>query len=211
MPFGKITKAQMRKIVRDSAPRRKRKKTFEQRVNAVVDKDVEFNMFQVGPTSYTPASAGTIFPLSEIPQGDGIAQRLGRMIQLRSIRLKLYNTDSQAEFIRYILFFDMEQDGSDPTVLEVLNTASYMSFKNFNERKRFNVIVDNTLSTEDWNNNHSYIEYYRRFNRKIQYLGGGAGVETDNGPGSLYLLVISQANGTVDSAYYNAQIRYTDA
>lgn len=190
--------------------RMKKRKTFKEKVEQVLDKDIEFNYFSVGPTDHTLAAAGTIIPLSMIPQGDGLSQRIGRAVQLRSVRMRLMNTDGTCEFIRYILFFDNMCNGTHPTVANVLNSASWKAFPAFNNRKRFNIILDKTLSHEDFNNNHSVIEYYRRFNRKITYLGGGAGVEADNGKGSLYLLLISQAGGVADAFTYNVQLRYTD-
>lgn len=178
------------------------------KVKALEDQE-ELNLHNVGPTDITPAAAGVVYPLSLIAEGDTVATRTGRSIILKSAHIKVHNTDSLAEFIRVIVFFDTEQAGVVPVVTDVLNTADYRDFKNFNNRKRFAIMYDKTYSTEAWNDNKSMIEYYKRFNRKIEFRGSAAD-QASQGQGNLYMIIISQANGVNDSASYAVRLRFSD-
>lgn len=178
------------------------------KVSALEDQ-TELKLHNLGPVDMTPAAAGTIIPVSLITEGDDVSNRTGRSIILKSIHAKFYNTDGVAQFIRVMLFFDTEQAGVVPTVLNVLNSADYRSFKNFNNRKRFAIIYDKTYSTEAWNDNKSIVNYYKKFNRKVEFIGADA-TQASQGQGNIYCLIISQANGTADSMSYAIRLRFAD-
>lgn len=173
-----------------------------------IKKAVEFKYHTTGNTVFQPLAAGAIYPLSLIAEGDTVTSRDGRQIILKSINLKVFNTNATAEYLRFILFFDTQIAGTYPAVTDVLTTADYRSFKAFNGRKRYAIVWDKFYSTEKFNDlTGGMAQFYKKFNRKITYLSAAAD-EAGQGNGNLFLLVISQANGGVDTASYNCELRF---
>lgn len=98
------------------------------------------------------ASAGDIQPvLLTIAQGTTEVTRIGRRIVIRKIQwrfqLQLDATTDQAQtsdVVRVILYQDKQANGAAATVVNILETADYQSFRNLAESQRFNVLMDRT-------------------------------------------------------------------
>ncbi len=98
------------------------------------------------------ATAGTITAtINIIPQGVTEVTRVGRKCTLRSIfwryQISLPGQESGAgalpgDSIRMILFLDKQANGATAAVLDILETATFQSFRNLANQGRFNILCD---------------------------------------------------------------------
>ncbi len=90
-------------------------------------------------------STGAIFGISLITQGDSSLTREGLQIQPTSLEYKLrlvINTSAVASVVRILIFRDTQQQGTIPTIAELLEADSTVSFKQHDTRPRFKILRD---------------------------------------------------------------------
>ncbi len=87
-----------------------------------------------------------------VAQGTGEDERIGRKIIIRSLaarfEISLPSLDAQATFnsggdiVRIIAFVDHQANGANTAVLDILETATYDSYRNLANRYRFQILMD---------------------------------------------------------------------
>ncbi len=101
----------------------------------------------------TAAATGTIMSASMniIAAGTSEIQRIGRISVIRQIHINgqftLSNTTAQTntwERFRFILYVDHQCNGATAAVLDILETADVLSFRNLAQSKRFTILWDHT-------------------------------------------------------------------
>ena len=176
-----------------------------------VQRSLEHKRFALVSTTNTNATAGVVNNLTNgIIQGDDINQRSGDQIHIVSHKLHVRaSAITVSQTFRFIWFRDNMNRGTTPTVLEVLNTANYMSQYSPAplQQKRFTILRDFSLNC---NLTGESIK-----SRTIQlpgmdvYYNAATAVAAANGPGAIFLLTIGDAlTGLFDFSYEPV---YTDA
>ena len=179
----------------------------------VFEKRVEKKVFSTQANSATSATTGTVINLTNgIIEGDDLTQRSGTVIRLARLRMLYRGTAvTTSSSLRFILFRDMFNQGTTPTVIELLPAANLTSqYSDVREiqQHRFHIIHDHMM---DINVNGRTI-VTKQFDLNIEgkvYYNGTTAVATANGRGSLFLLVIGATNNSVYDV--TAQVVFTDA
>lgn len=188
----------------------------------------EFKARDTASGAYTAADwTGAIALLNGVPRGDDIEERTGRQITMRSLELCVEFRNAPPgstpvpTLIRAMIVYDKQPNGTALTTAQVLNVVGTLnaaiSPRNLEYRSRFQVIRD-TRSTlpsaelTDYRDGPKYFKYYGTMNLPVTYNSGDAGTVADITTGSLYLIVISDANpaGALPSFTYTSRLRYTD-
>lgn len=139
-----------------------RRAGFYGRYNMGNDGPGELKFFDITVDDIAIAAAGAIFGgLNQISQGVGESQRIGRKCTIRSIEWKARYTlpeiDALASpqdtaIVRMILYQDQQANGAAATVVEILKTASALSFYNLQNQGRFKILLDRTFAMNSFTN-----------------------------------------------------------
>lgn len=179
-------------------------------VRSLINVEFKFHDVDVAPT---PDSAGTISNLSLIAQGDGPSTRDGNSILLKSIYLRLRATINAAAtntVVRCILFTDYQQQGTLPTVANVLTGDIDTPLNIVDYPKRFRVIRDFMFSLSNSGDKIYHKDYYiKMYKHHIKYDGSGA-TAAEQRTGNIYLLLISNEGANTPTLNVDSRLRYID-
>lgn len=163
-------------------------------------------------SSQTVSNTGSIVPLSQIVQGVNYTERIGDSIKIQKIEFRCkvsMSTSASFTNFRLIIFRDLYQQGADPTITNVLGSASTLNPKNFLLRDRFSLLVDEMFVMSVSGDNACSLEYNIPHEGHIKYIGTTAATAS-NGFGSIYMLVLSDEATNVPTIAYNSNIYFTD-
>lgn len=161
----------------------------------------------------TVSPTGFVISLSTfVVEGADINQRSGTTIRALHQTFKYtLSTSTVSQSARFIIFRDLFNTGTTPTVTEVLPTTGMLShFSDTREiqQRRYHIlldkIVDVSIAGDAIKTNRAEIG----FKGNVQYNGSTA-VATANGRGAIFLLVIGNSNTAVYD--YDWQLHYTDS
>ncbi len=162
-------------------------------------------------STITSTTAGAVIYLSGVAAGPDPDERTGKKITSKDFKCWIHiNGDIASRLLRLVLFRDMDNAGALPTVTQVLTGATYQSFYNPNNRDRFSILKDRTLSlsaTDAEKDSHAVVKFRIRRPMAIKYIDDSNAV-TSAGAGNLFLLVISETAGTASKIHVRADIRY---
>lgn len=182
----------------------------------------ELKRANTNPGNTVWTTAGAITQISQqIVQGDSIQGRSGDTISPKELTVNLAMVSIGHAYLgRVIIFQDMLNVGIDPTVAQVLDTASYIATyqPDTAQQHRFKILYDHTFSCDFISGvvtttSRMFKEFKFKLKGKIRY-NGATNVAASNGPGALYILFISDiASTNVTTEYYNyyTQLVYTDS
>ena len=117
----------------------------------------------------------------KIPVGTGPSDRIGRQVNVKSINAyltieKVANSVLETNTIRLIWCIDTQCNGQPPTVTDVLTTASYTSFRNMANVRRFKILKDSEyiLSSQNYNGTNfasvqKQVNFFAKVNTPIEY------------------------------------------
>jgi len=165
-------------------------------------------------------TAGSLELLSQIANGNGQSERVGRRINLVDIHLRfsLYPSDDfDSNYSRVLMFIDKQSNGAAPAITDVLTTSTYYSLLNPININRFQVLYD-SVRHSTFNNNATlsiastpthFIETRKSLKgRSIMFKGTGSTVSSIDS-GAVYLLTISSSAAMTYQT--TSRLRYTDA
>jgi len=96
------------------------------------------------------AVAGFIGTISNIANGTGPTDRIGRHVFWHNLNFNWVATDTGGGAYnhngRILLVYDLQTNGANPTVLDVMNTATVNSQFNPDNRSRFKILYDQKYS-----------------------------------------------------------------
>lgn len=178
-----------------------------------------------------PAAGVTMGALLTIAQNTLPTGRIGRQITIKEIHIRSRASHSgvtgaslastEPRTLRVILVQDKQANGASGGIASVLKTADYLSYRNLDNSKRFNILMDKTVSLNPplaWGAGPTYttngikkqINFNKKCNMIIDYdqtatTGALSTIRSNN----IFLLAITDTNLECD---YEAQvrIRYTD-
>lgn len=172
--------------------------------------NVEYKNHDVN-ISTPPSSGGYVSSLCNVPQGDGGEARDGRSVKCTSIQLRAgyaLNGAASATSVRTILVVDMQNQGTDPNVTDILDTASTVSNLNIASFPgRFKVIYDRTSTISVTGAQRTEFKHYKKLNFHLKFEGAAGSTVTKN---PLYLLLISNEATNTPSVNVHTRLRFLD-
>jgi hypothetical protein len=175
----------------------------------MINSRVELKSVSASTSASASTAAGTVLYFTPILQDDTTNGRTGDQILPDHIDLKLTAIGSASESTRYILFQDKFNNGTAPTVSEVLSSAHYNACYNHINvvlNKRFHIIDDIQLNLNiagEALKNHS--KTYK-LNGKIGFKDTGD-TFASAGPRTLWLLYIGTSTHVVTDINYRLAYR----
>ncbi len=217
-----ITGPYMRSRQRVSAPRRPPRlfRPGRDRVGGYYGRfsrpNGELKFHDSTPSGTSTAAGAILVSLNLIAQGTTESTRIGRKCIIKSIgfrgRAVLPATATAAnmsDVFRLILLIDRQANGANTTVLSVLETENWRSYRNLAESGRYQTLWDKTIvmnaraGIPTTSGETAYpLHYYKKLNLPIEF-SGVTGAITEIRSNNLILLLIS------DSAFatFNMQCR----
>lgn len=166
---------------------------------------------------YPAGTAGAIYPLNNIGQGDAINQRQGNKVTLKRVDFNMRCAclhDSNTTY-RVIIFQDLQQrDSTAPTITDVVTQTNTLSTYNVLYTQRFRILYDQrrTLNASFLNGDNAdqFAVSIRRFAQGglSEFSAAGAATQSKNG---LWMIVfcdvaaagdVTTAVGAAGSAQY---------
>jgi len=172
---------------------------------------LEMKSLETAVNNSPQTSTATITNLSQIAQGDTETERTGMKVTAKSIQfngLIYWHVSATRSVFRVIIFVDKNDDGSDPVSTSLLTASNVYSLRNnaLSSLNRFKILMDRTVVL-DSNSQVAHIQFYKRLNEQMHYIGTSA---TSDGANHIWMLTISDepTNAPVVNAY--ARLNYLD-
>lgn len=186
--------------------------SIRQMIKSSIISRAEHKYYTFTPVSAVVSSnAGVVYNLTrDLIEGDNVEQRSGRKVQAVDAHLRisaLLPVAGLAGVSRFIWVIDNLNTGTLPTVGEIIDstavTAPY-SLSNVSN-KRFTVLADRVISMVVGGSNQHVTPVLKSKKKSVILYNGGTCVNTANGRGSQFLLIITDlaANGPVVTADYD--------
>lgn len=164
----------------------------------------EVKKFDTNVVDATLDIGGTIFGLSNIPQGDTVSNREGNQVRPKYIAARgTITLPSDAVYIRLILVQDTQMTpATAPTNAQILQTTVIEGLMNIVSAGagRFNILMDRTYRTETDGSTQPF-KFYKRLDRApIRKMTWTSGTATDFQNGHFFLLAITNLDesGAID-------------
>lgn len=189
----------------------KKKETRLKKVENKVRKLVSANKSERHMLNNTVADAsidilGIVFYMSTIAVGDLNESRTGAVVSNVTIDYRMTIACTATTWVRYIIFQDTNQDGTAPTVTDILQTQDVRSQYNVPNwlNKRFRIIDDTSRSLVLGTDNTIHISAHS-VRKKLSniHFQGDDGLQASSGKNGLYCLMISSTDeaGVMDLRY----------
>lgn len=151
-------------------------------------------------TSTSVTSAGAVYSLTSLSQGDSGFNRTGNQVGLLSISVRWVfrmATSDVTNQCRVMIFQDRNPDGVTPPISALLQSVPLtITHTNPNNNQRFNVLRDVTISLSDSGAQSKQFQYYKRWKKPltIKYPGAGT-IPSTHG---IFMLVASDSTAIPD-------------
>lgn len=192
---------------------------------------IEKKFFDITLTESSVASDGSNLTdsLIEIAQGTTEKTRIGRKCTITNIGFRYENImkghESQAaalpgESVRMIIFLDKQANGATAAVLDILETANWLSFNNLANSNRFKTLLDRTIDLNPTNLTsegsnvvtqsaiHHNGSWYMKCSIPIEYSGTAGAITEIKSNNIGFLIIASGAGNTSFGAKF--RFRFTD-
>ncbi len=176
----------------------------------------------VAITDAVVSATGTIqSDLLIIAQGVTESERVGRKCNIMNIgfcyNITLPTTNAEAatgDAVRVILYQDKQTNGAAAAVLDILNTAVFLSFNNLANKGRFRILMDRVHvinssagaydgTTDRFAQQLDYYTFYKKCDVPIEY-NSTTGAITEKRSNNFGLLLLSQGG----FAGFSSQFRF---
>lgn len=172
--------------------------------------NVEKKAYDLSAQTPVTSSTGSITNLAPITQDDTITGRDGNTIKLKSVYFKavlLRHDSSTSTYFRMCIFIDRaNNDNTTPTITDILDTSSYLSALNLNNRKRFLVLFDKLVTLDSLTKKTKAFNIYKKLDFKTVFADNSA-IPSSNG---LYLLCLSSESSYAPSLVFTSRVRFLD-
>lgn len=159
-------------------------------------------------SSLNPSSTGAILHLTNIDQGDGDQNRDGTQCKLKSVEARWVlrqNASATQTAVRFFWFIDNEQDGTAPTMAELLESGGVRAFPLFENRKRFTVLKEMIINLGD--NTMADGRFYKKMNMIVNWEGISGTTARNN---HLYFAYLSSEATNTPELLIQHRLRFID-
>lgn len=164
----------------------------------------------------TPTTAGAVYYLSGVAEGDGDSTRTGNTIFIKSMSFRATLTGVSANIppqVRCVFFADRHSDGVIPSIADLMYNGNINSHHNLNYANRFWILRDFYITAPEhatWAiaSSQIYSNFYRKLGFPISYINTTA-AQASSGPNSIYVLIF--ANHADTRISFEWQAPFVDA
>lgn len=163
-------------------------------------------------SSVTPDNAGDVYSITHCGQGTDKDDRTGDSIRAKQhlIRLRAtINGSATVTTVMYIIFMDRHQNGTPPTVTELLQNASLVDPVNDEYGKRFKVIRRGYINLSSTGMQTGIRKLYIKHNNVVKYDGAGA-TTAEQKENNMYMLLLSNEATNTPTVDYYVRFRFID-
>lgn len=153
--------------------------------------NVEKKLFTNSGFSGNPSNTGYITVLNTINAGDDVAERNGNSILAKYMTGKIYitqNSSATNTVVRCIIFQDLANQSSTPSVASVLEAVNPASPMNVDNVDRYWILYDRMITLSTGGKTMVPLNIFRRLNFHCKYDGTGG---TDYEINAICMLLIS--------------------
>jgi len=172
-------------------------------------------------------TTGQVQHINGIASGTSLNQRVGRKVVVKSAHVRWTcgpgTIDALPNIIRVMLITDMQPNSpsTPPAVTDVLQTADVRSHLNLNNRDRFRVLYDKTMTFDPIDlttAGNKYIgtnitrcgQVYKKMNFSVTF-SGTDGTLSSIATGAIYVLTLgSEATADNNEFLFTSRVRYVD-
>ena len=161
-------------------------------------------------------------PITDTPQirlinalikGDDFDNRDGRSVRFKSVDIRwtvLMNLLNTQTTLRCMVVIDKQPNATLMLIGDLLDETHTNSFKNLNNRKRFVILKDETLTLQSSGKSTNYMRYYKPLDMITIYDDSDSGGISDITTNALYLVIFSDqaTNGTIQDCH--TRMRFID-
>lgn len=174
------------------------------------------DVFQTGALFTTPlvssavSNVGTINTINLLAQGVNNGQRIGLSVSLKSCAYRYEVDINSAGTVpvngRCILIWDRQINAATPTVTDILNSSTYLSYLNLAAKDRFTVLRNDLWSLNPQGNTTVFFQGFVKINMQVTYATSGSSPVS----GGLLLLMISDQTTSLPNLTGCWRMRYID-
>jgi len=153
--------------------------------------------------------------LNLIGAGTNEQERIGRLIQMKSIQIRWYTaTQTSGQDVRILVIYDKSPQGALPSIGEILAVDNYNTTMNLDNASRFIILHDEinhpiTSSSLGTGLAQRSGNIYKKINLPVTY-GTTSGEITSTKEGAVYIMSCALSGGPGSGIGYYCRIRYTD-
>ncbi len=175
--------------------------------------NTEFKSIDIAASGTVSTTAGFVL-LNGTAPGDDFDTRDGRVIRMKSIQITLtyfINSNATLTFIRILVFIDKQPNEATPTITQLLDTSSIVSFRNLDFRKRFIILKDDIVAmTIQGANRLGSWKYYKQIDAKTQYDADTTGTIADITTNAIFLMLVSSEGTNLPNVTRVSRVRFID-
>lgn len=191
------------------------RRAISQQIKQAIANTAEKKVLVGSATTQTTTNVGQVWALTQgIVQGDAVNSRDGTQITIQSYRLKadvFMPTATIAAGVRIIIFTDSQNNGSLPSVTDVLATNSFISQYSIIQQvtNRFHIHHDVTKNLTAGGIQQVVFDLSKSMRHKVSY-NGTTDVAASNGKNALFALIITDVGTNFPTYDFTYTIRYLD-
>lgn len=183
--------------------------------------NVEVKQYTTNVNDTEVSAAGVVYDLSEVPQGDTEVTRDGSSLKPKNLELRMYitgNSSAASNTLRLILFRATNENGTAPTMAQVLEQTSESAplaiySPKIHDKRYFTKILKDVTFT--MNKMVASTAYRKTLTYKIPLDGHMTftGTSTTKESGGLYLIMVSDqtaASNLGPAVQFTSRIKYYD-
>lgn len=189
-------------------------------VKAILASQQELKFNRVAATSQTASTSSTVFALTQaIVQGDTQNSRDGSQVIIKHFEISVQVENSTlitaglSTAFRMIVFIDRFNQGANVAATDLLVASSVISSYQLSvyQSKRFKILYDvrRTLSNGSETNG-QLMKFDKKMSHKITY-NGTTDAAGSNGPGSLWVLFVTDEATNPPLYSFDVVTRFTDS
>ncbi len=153
--------------------------------------NVEFKVIDV-VTASVVTTTPVIAVINACVQGDDFDQRDGRKVRFKSVSIKLHirmHATPTSDTLRIMLVIDKQPNEIVMVIGDLLNNTDPEGQRNLDQRKRFTILRDDTITLDTGQGILRMWEYYKKLDMITIYDDSNAGNITDITTNALYLVL----------------------
>lgn len=164
-------------------------------------------------------AAGSVTLLNTVAQGAGVTQRVGKKIVMKGLQCRGFlqaNANTDTASVAYMIVYDKRPTGANPTVADILVSASTTSMNNDANAGRFRILkrVDDIIIGNEaaFANLHDYTRKDATWwldlkSAPVVFKAAATGAIGDIEEGALYLVTVGDQSAGTSAAVLTAAFR----
>ncbi len=158
----------------------------------------------------SPGTAGAVYGLSLIAQGDDYQSRDGNSVRALGLETRIamiLDAAARYDLVRCVVVVDHENRGATPAVTDILEAGSWNSQFNHDNLERFEVLHDKIYQISSSSSPVTHDTMKIVLGQHIRFSGAGGAATKE---GSLWILFQPQENALPSQVSHKSRLSYVD-